>query len=102
MAEVIITQQNYAEEVTASPIPVLVDFWAAWCGPCRMLAPTIDELALENDGIKVCKVNVDDEEALAARFGIMSIPTVLAFKDGALINQSVGVQSKQALLQLLV
>ena len=98
---IVLTAENFEKEVLLSDKPVLVDFWAAWCGPCRMLAPTIDELALENDGIKVCKVNVDDEEALAAQFGIMSIPTVLAFKDGKLINQSVGVQSKQALLQLL-
>lgn len=98
---IILTAENFEQEVLKSDRPVLVDFWAAWCGPCRMLAPTIDELALENDGIKVGKVNVDEQEELAASFGIMSIPTVLAFKDGKLINQAVGVQSKQALLQLL-
>ena len=98
---IILTAENFEQEVLKSDRPVLVDFWAAWCGPCRMLAPTIDELALENDGIKVGKVNVDEQEDLAASFGIMSIPTVLAFKDGKLINQAVGVQSKQALLQLL-
>ena len=96
-----LTSENFEKEVLQSNIPVLVDFWAAWCGPCRMLAPVIDELALENDGIKVCKVNVDEQEELAASFGIMSIPTILAFKNGKPINQAVGVQSKQALLQLL-
>ena len=96
-----LTSENFEKEVLQSNIPVLVDFWASWCGPCRMLAPVIDELALENDGIKVCKVNVDEQEELAAAFGIMSIPTILAFKNGKPINQAVGVQSKQALLQLL-
>lgn len=96
----ILTSQNFEQEVLQSEKPVLVDFWASWCGPCRMLAPVIDELAAENDDIKVCKVNVDEEEALAASFGIMSIPTILAFQNGKLINQAVGVQSKQALLQL--
>ena len=96
-----ITKENFEQEVLGSERPVLVDFWAAWCGPCRMLAPTIDELALENDGIKVCKVNVDEQEELAAQFGIMSIPTLLVFKNGELVNQTVGVQGKQALLDLL-
>ena len=98
---IVITSDNFEKEVLQSEKPVLVDFWASWCGPCRMLAPTIDELALENDDIKVCKVNVDEQEELAAAFGIMSIPTILAFKNGKAINQAVGVQSKQALLQLL-
>ena len=98
---IVLTADNFETEVLQSEKPVLVDFWASWCGPCRMLAPTIDEIAAENDGIKVCKVNVDEEESLAAAFGIMSIPTVLAFKNGKAINHSIGVQSKQALLQLL-
>ena len=98
---IILTAENFEKEVLQSEKPVLIDFWAAWCGPCRMLAPVIDELAAENDGIKVCKVNVDEEESLAAAFGIMSIPTVVAFKNGKLVNQAVGVQNKQALLQLL-
>lgn len=98
---IVLTSENFEKEVLQSAKPVLVDFWASWCGPCRMLAPVIDELAEENDGIKVCKVNVDEQEELAAAFGIMSIPTVLAFKNGKAINQAVGVQSKQMLLQML-
>ena len=98
---IVLTSENFEKEVLQSAKPVLVDFWASWCGPCRMLAPVIDELAEENDGIKVCKVNVDEQEELAAAFGIMSIPTVLAFQNGKAINQSVGVQSKQMLLQML-
>lgn len=98
---IVLTSENFEKEVLQSEKPVLVDFWASWCGPCRMLAPVIDELAEENDGIKVCKVNVDEQEELAAAFGIMSIPTVLAFKNGKAINQAVGVQSKQMLLQML-
>ena len=92
---------NFEQEVLQSNLPVLVDFWASWCGPCRMLAPVIDEIAEENDTVKVCKVNVDEQEELASQFGIMSIPTLLIFKNGALVNQAVGVQSKQALLELL-
>ena len=96
-----LTAANFEQEVLKSDLPVLVDFWASWCGPCRMLAPVIDEIAEENDGIKVGKVNVDEQEELASKFGIMSIPTLLIFKNGALVNQTVGVQSKQTLLDLL-
>ena len=92
---------NFEREVLQSQKPVLVDFWASWCGPCRMLAPVIDEIAEENEDVKVCKVNVDEQEELAARFGIMSIPTLLVFKNGVLQGQTVGVQSKQALLNML-
>ncbi len=83
MSEITVTTQNFESEVLNSEIPVIVDFWATWCGPCRMLAPIIDELAAELEGsVKVGKVNVDDEQALAVKFGIMSIPTVILFKDG--------------------
>lgn len=98
---IVLNRNNFEEEVLQSQKPVLVDFWASWCGPCRMLAPVIDEIAEENEGVKVCKVNVDEQEELAAQFGIMSIPTLLVFKNGELVNQTVGVQGKQALLDLL-
>ena len=98
---IVLNANNFEQEVLKSQKPVLVDFWASWCGPCRMLAPVIDEIAEENEGVKVCKVNVDEQEELAARFGIMSIPTLLVFRNGELVNQTVGVQSKQALLALL-
>ncbi len=96
-----LTNAAFETEVLKSDKPVLIDFWAPWCGPCRRLGPVIDEIAEENDGIKVCKVNVDEEEALAQQFGIMSIPTLLIFKNGQLVNQTVGVQGKQEILDLL-
>ena len=92
---------NFDLEVLKSDKPVLVDFWASWCGPCRMLAPTVDAIAEENSNVKVCKVNVDDEEGLAIRFGITSIPTLLFFDKGELKGQLMGVQPKQAILDLL-
>ena len=98
---IVLTNAAFETEVLKSDKPVLIDFWAPWCGPCRRLGPVIDEIAEENDGIKVCKVNVDEEEALAQRFGIMSIPTLLIFKNGQLVNQTVGVQGKQEILDLL-
>ena len=102
MAEIKITNENFEEEVLKSEIPVLVDFWAAWCGPCRMLAPAVAQIAEESDGkIKVGKVNVDEQPELAQRFGIMSIPTVLVFKDGKKVNQSIGLVPKDKLLALI-
>ena len=100
MAVVELNVANFDMEVLASDRPVLVDFWADWCGPCRMLAPTIHEIADERSDIKVCKVNVDAAEELALRFGVMSIPTLIAFRDGKQIGQSVGVRSKQAILDM--
>ena len=100
MAVIELTVENFDAEVLQSETPVLVDFWASWCGPCRMLSPVVDEIAEETDTIKVCKVNVDDQGDLAVRFGIMSIPTLLAFRGGELIKQSVGVQPKQAILDM--
>ena len=101
MAELIITNANFQKEVLESDKPVIVDFWATWCGPCRMLGPTISELAEEHPEIKVGKVNVDDEQELAEQFGVMSIPFVASFKGGKLHKSSVGVQPKEALLALL-
>ena len=95
MAEIIISESNFKEEVLDSDKPVLVDFWATWCGPCRMLAPTIAKIAEEQEGkIKVCKVDVDECPMLAARFGISSIPTLMVFENGQVKTSSVGVQSK--------
>ena len=102
MAEIHLTTQNFEAEVLQSDLPVLVDFWASWCGPCRMLAPTVEALAEEYAGkAKVGKINVDDEPELANRFGIVSIPTVLIFKEGKVVATSIGVKSKDALAALL-
>lgn len=100
--EIILTESNFDAEVLQSSVPVLVDFWAEWCGPCRMLAPTIDELAQEYSGkAKVGKVNVDQNSGLAEKYGIRSIPTIIIFKNGQVAEQTVGVQSKQALQGML-
>ena len=98
MAEIILTESNFREEVLNSEISVLVDFWATWCGPCRMLAPTIAKIAEEQEGkIKVGKIDVDEQPELAARFGIASIPTLMVFRGGAVVKASVGVQPKAAI-----
>lgn len=95
MAEIKLTSENFETDVLNSKIPVIVDFWAPWCGPCRMLAPTMTEIAEENEGfLSVGKVNVDEEPELASRFGISSIPTLLIFKNGQVTERSVGVKSK--------
>ena len=101
MAEVTITTANFEEEVLKSDIPVLVDFWDTWCGPCRMVAPVVAEIAEEYAGkVKVGKVNVDDEMALAAKFGITGIPTLLVFKNGEVVNQQIGYAPKDAIVGL--
>ena len=101
MSVINITLENFEAEVIKSEIPVLVDFWAPWCGPCRMLSPVVDEIANEKTDIKVGKVNVDEQEELAMRFGIMSIPTLIVFKNGEAVKRTMGVQPKAAILGLL-
>ena len=102
MAEIVLTEQNFEAEVLNSDLPVLVDFWAPWCGPCRMLAPAVAQIAEEYEGkAKVCKVNVDDARELAIRFGIASIPTVMVFRGGEAVHTLVGLRPKAELEELL-
>lgn len=103
MSEMMITKENFEKEVMRSELPVLIDFWASWCGPCKMLAPVVAEIADEYKGkAKVCKVNVDDQPELAAAFRISSIPTVIVMDNGKVINSSVGVRPKQELVEMLI
>lgn len=103
MAEINLTNDMFEQEVLQSDVPVLVDFWATWCGPCRMVAPIVEEIADEYDGkVKVCKVNVDEEEDLAMRFGIASIPTLMVFKNGECTDTHVGFAPKDQILGMLL
>ena len=103
MSTLSINKNNFNQEVLSSEIPVLVDFWAAWCGPCRMLSPVVDEIAKERQGsVKVVKVNVDEEPELARQFNIMSIPTLALIKNGKVVSTAVGVQPKNAIEEMLV
>lgn len=101
MAEIKITGANFEEVVLKSTKPVLVDFWATWCGPCMMIAPVIEKIAKENEDIVVGKVNVDEEMSLAMAFKIESIPTLIAFKNGEVVNKGVGVMSEESILKLV-
>ena len=96
-----VTSENFESEVLNSEKPVLVDFWASWCGPCRMLSPIVDEIAEEVQTIKIGKVNVDEQQDLAGKFGVMSIPTLILFKNGQPVNKSVGAKSKAASLDFI-
>lgn len=101
MASIKITKQNFEEEVLQSKEPVLLDFWATWCGPCRMVSPTIEEIAKETEGVKVGKINVDEESELAAKFSVMSIPTLMVLKEGKVSASAVGVRPKNDILKML-
>lgn len=102
MSTIHVTEAEFGEVVLGSKLPVLVDFWAPWCNPCKMLGPVIDEIADEVDGkALVCKVNIDEEQNLAQEYRVMSIPTLLYFKDGKVVNQMVGVRPKEELLDAL-
>ena len=101
MSVIQINQNNFHSEVLDSDRPVLLDFWAPWCGPCRMVGPILDEIAAERPDIKVCKVNVDEEVVLASEYKVFSIPTLMVVKDGEVVNKSVGYAPKAELLKLL-
>ena len=102
MSVITITSKNFEEEVSKSEVPVLLDFWATWCGPCKMVSPIVDEVANEAEGkAKVGKVNVDEEQELASAFQIMSIPTLVVIQNGKLVKQAVGVRSKAEILDML-
>ena len=98
---VVLTKENFEQEVLKADKPVLVDFWAEWCGPCQMMLPVIEELAKEQTEIKVCKVNVDEQMELARQYRVMSIPTFLVFKNGKIIAQTLGAKPKEKLLELI-
>ena len=101
MSAIQVNKDNFQEVVLNSDKPVLVDFWASWCGPCRMVAPILEEIANERSDVKVCKINVDEEPELASRYNVMSIPTMLVVKEGQVVNQAVGARPKSQILSLL-
>ena len=101
MSVIHVNKNNFQEIVMNSDKPVLLDFWASWCGPCRMVSPILDEIAGEREDIKVCKVNVDEEPELAAQYGVMSIPTLMVVKNGEVVKQSAGARPKAQILAML-
>ena len=101
MSALHITKENFEQEVLQSDKPVLLDFWASWCGPCRMVLPIVEQIAGERSDIKVGKINVDEEQELARQFGIMTIPTLMVVKDGQVVNQSSGAKNKAQILAML-
>ncbi len=101
MSVINVTKDNFRQEVLESSKPVLLDFWAGWCGPCRMVGPVVEQIASERADVKVCKVNVDQEPELSSQFRVMSIPTLLVMKEGKIVRQSVGAQSKRAIEAML-
>lgn len=101
MSVIRINKENFQNEVINSSCPVLLDFYADWCGPCRMVSPIVDEIAKERADVKVCKINVDEEGELAGMFGVFSIPSLVVMKDGKIVNQAVGARSKAQILAML-
>lgn len=101
MSVMTITKENYQKEIAESEETVLLDFWASWCGPCRMVSPVVDEIAEETPAVRVGKVNVDEQPELARNFGVSSIPTLVVMKNGRVVNQAVGARPKQQILSLL-
>ena len=101
MSAISVNKNNFNQEVLNSDKPVLMDFWAPWCGPCRMVVPLVEEIAEERSDIKVVKINVDEEQELAMQFGVMSIPTLVVMKSGRIVNQAVGARPKAQILAML-